>query len=446
MTELLDTSRPLPYCPGCGHPHVLKSLDAALSDDGTPRHRYVLVTDIGCVGLADAYFPTLHTVHTLHGRAAAIAAGIRLAATSEGEAPLKPIVLVGDGGASMGLLHLVHAAQMDVDVTVLVHNNLVYGMTGGQHSSLTPEGMATTTTPDGCPIPPLDLGAVLRGAGCSYFARARAPGEDLATRIAEAIAAPGFAVVEALELCPTFAARVGGMTGKGLNELATTAGHELGVWRTPRDRRPNADRAPVPAATFDPRTRGIRPHPSWGHLERPVTILLAGKAGERVQSAARLAATAAMAAGLQATVRGENPVTQGRGFSVAELTLSPERIDFTGKGQPDFVIVTAQEGAAELAKRDLLTRLGEGSRCLVDVAVPSVRAACVELHDLRQRFGAKSAALGAVAEVIAEEGWLDPDAWDAALAELPSAVRRETAATLEKAGIEPVKVLPTPKA
>ncbi len=437
MTEFLDSSRPLPYCPGCGHPHVLKALDAALVDDATPRERYVLVTDIGCVGLADAYFPTLHTVHTLHGRAAAIAAGMRLAASSTHAHPLKPIVLVGDGGANMGLLHLVHAAQMDVDITVVVHNNLIYGMTGGQHSALTPEGMATSTTPKGCPIPPLDLGAVVRGAGCAYFARARAPGEGLAQRIGEALAEPGFAMVEALELCPTFAARIGGMTGKGLNELALTPGHELGVWRSERVRAlPGASRE-VPVAPFAPASRGLAPHPAWGRLDRPVTLILAGKAGERVQSAARFAATAAMAAGLHATVRGENPVTQGRGFSVAELTLSPRPIDFTGSHQPEVVIVTAEEGAAELRKRDLLQHVGEGTRCLVDVSVPPLDAPCIELHDLRRRFGAKSAALGAITEAIAEANWLAPQAWEVALGELRADVRRATTATLEKAGIVP---------
>ena len=125
MTDYLDRSAPLPYCAGCGHPHVLQALDLALQVVGLPAHRYALVTDIGCVGLADAYFPSLHTVHALHGRAAAVAAGIQLGSTPDAEAPLKPIVLVGDGGSTIGLLHLVHAAQLDVDVTVIVHNNLI---------------------------------------------------------------------------------------------------------------------------------------------------------------------------------------------------------------------------------------------------------------------------------------------------------------------------------
>ena len=149
MTEFLDTTAGLPYCAGCGHPHVLQAMDQALAEVALPAHRYALVTDIGCVGLADAYFPTLHTVHALHGRASAIASGIQLGSRANGEDPLKPVVLVGDGGSTIGLLHLVHAAQLDVDVTVIVHNNLIYGMTGGQHSGFTPEGLKTTTTPAG---------------------------------------------------------------------------------------------------------------------------------------------------------------------------------------------------------------------------------------------------------------------------------------------------------
>jgi len=115
--------------------------------------RVVIVTDIGCVGLGGSDFPGLHTVHTLHGRSVAGRRGAEDGQPRWRAHALKVIVLIGDGGTGIGLLHLVHAAQTNVDVTVIVHNNLVYGMTGGQHSVMTLPGMKTTTTPDGCPIP-----------------------------------------------------------------------------------------------------------------------------------------------------------------------------------------------------------------------------------------------------------------------------------------------------
>jgi 2-oxoglutarate ferredoxin oxidoreductase subunit beta len=131
----------------------------------------VLTTDIGCVGLADSLFPYLHTVHTTHGRSTAFATGMALADVVMETQGLKPIVMIGDGGAMIGLLHLVHAAQLNVDITVLIHNNFMFGMTGGQHSALSPLNWVTATTPDGNSTPPLDLLALLRTAHATFLAR-----------------------------------------------------------------------------------------------------------------------------------------------------------------------------------------------------------------------------------------------------------------------------------
>ncbi|MHC4974367.1 MAG: thiamine pyrophosphate-dependent enzyme [Planctomycetota bacterium] len=391
----LDRSVPMPYCPGCGHPHILRSLDDALEDSGLSHHNVAIVTDIGCVGLADALFPSTHTVHTLHGRSAAIAAGLRMA-----QPDLKPVVLIGDGGAGIGLLHLVHAAQINVDITVLVHNNLIYGMTGGQHSQLTEMGMRTTTTPDGCPVPPLDLGAVLPAG---FFGRAIAPGAELAPLVADAIRHPGFACIEVLELCPTFAARIGDITGESLKKRGP-----FGIIR--RDATRPAF-APSTAAAIEP-DPGITPNPAWRRLDRTARIVVAGRAGERIQSAALLAATAGAAADLQVTVRTDNPVTQGRGFSLAEITFAPEPVAYTGLVDPDYVIVTAPEGQVQLEARGLPR---------MDVR-----------EDLRKKYGGKSAALGGLVEAIGVADWWERDAWDAAIARLPADHRADAEAVLQK--------------
>lgn len=439
MRAYLDTSAGLPYCKGCGHPHVLDALDAALQAADVPAHRITLVSDIGCVGLADKHFPGLHTVHGLHGRAAALATGMQLASRPEDGGPLKPVVLVGDGGATIGLLHLVHAAQLDVDITVLVHNNLIYGMTGGQHSGFTPHGFRTATTPEGCGIPPLDLARVLQGAGCGFFARARVPGDDLAALLAEGIRRPGFACIEALELCPTFAARIGGMTGKGLRTLTEDGGLAMGVLErhAPRGQQAqgtngNGNGSPS-AGLFG---AGLAAEPSWSHLDEPVQLVVAGRAGERVQSAAKLLATAGAAAGLRASLRTDNPVTQGRGFSLAELTLSPRHVRWTGLERPELAIVTAPEGLAQLAPRGLLTGPGAARRVLLDESLEAPADAVVEREPLRKRYGPQAAALGAVVQTVHAAGWLDPPAWQAALAALPEAIASSSRRVLEKAGVE----------
>lgn len=435
MNVHLDETRPLPYCPGCGHPHVLRSLDAALAQLAVPVDRVVIVTDIGCVGLADPFFPGLHTVHTLHGRSVAIAAGLKMGSRDDDRMPLKVIVLIGDGGAGIGLLHLVHAAQTNVDVTVIVHNNLVYGMTGGQHSVMTLPGMKTTTTPDGCPIPPLDLQLILAGAGSGFFARTLAPGDDVTPVLVEALRHPGFACVEVMELCPTFATMKGGVTGKTLRGLPQERGLSMGITRSER---PRPAFLSGPRAVASPETpalrmsQGIIPEPAWGRLDHTVQIILAGRAGERVQSAALLAAAAACAAGLQAMVRTDNPVTQGTGFSVAELTVSPRAIDCVALPNPDLLVVLSPEGAREAEARGLLRPPGAARRIHFDAELETPLGLTIERSGLRKQFGAKSAALGALVAEINRTGWWDRKAWETAVQRLPAAHKAEAAGVLEK--------------
>lgn len=122
---------PLPYCKGCGHGQVLRAFGEALEKLQLPPDKVAVVTDIGCVGLADALFATPHTVHTTHGRSTAFATGLALADSVVGSGRLKPIVMIGDGGAMIGISHLVNAALLNADITVLMHNNFLFGMTMG---------------------------------------------------------------------------------------------------------------------------------------------------------------------------------------------------------------------------------------------------------------------------------------------------------------------------
>ncbi|RPJ84863.1 MAG: 2-oxoglutarate synthase, partial [Acidobacteria bacterium] len=104
FTYLLKDA-PLPYCKGCGHGFVTKALGRALEQLQLDPADAVIVTDIGCVGLAEVMFDTPHLVHTTHGRSPAFAIGLGLADSVLGAATMKPIVLIGDGGATIGVSH-----------------------------------------------------------------------------------------------------------------------------------------------------------------------------------------------------------------------------------------------------------------------------------------------------------------------------------------------------
>ncbi len=225
-TYLADNAK-LPYCRGCGHALVVRQLSQALERLVLPPRSVALTTDIGCVGLADSLFPFVHTVHTTHGRSTAMAVGMALAEAVLPDGGLKPVVMIGDGGAMIGLLHLIHAAQLNVDITVLVHNNFLFGMTGGQHSAFTPLDWITSTTPEGNLIPPLDLLEILRTAHAGFLARQFATDSDLGAVIADAVAFPGFSLVEILEICTGYGALRNKTTGNVLREVASRQGSRV---------------------------------------------------------------------------------------------------------------------------------------------------------------------------------------------------------------------------
>ena len=434
-----ETDETLPYCRGCGHGQVIRDLSLALGRLSLPLRSVVLTTDIGCLGLADSLFPHLHTVHTTHGRSTAFATGMSLAASNGAHSGLKPIVMIGDGGAMIGLLHLVHAAQLNVDITVLLHNNFVFGMTGGQHSALTPTGMVTSTTPDGNPVPPLDILAVVSAAHAGFLARHHATDAQLASTIADAIAFPGFALVEIIELCTAYATRRNILSGKTLRDW--TEGRGLAVGRIVDDRqRPDfasqhrerqaampaglaAERGPAgldPVADAAPVTV---PHAS---LEGELRVVVAGSAGERVQSSARLFCNGALAAGLYATQKNANPVTVGTGFSASEICLGPRPIDYTGIDTPDVVIVTSTDGWNHLQARGIFGRCHAGTTIVLDTRLddPPGEGTVLRLP-LRQEAGTPRAALAGLTAWSTRAEVLPDAAWNAATAALPESHRRE---------------------
>ena len=429
----LSPTAELPYCRGCGHSLVVRQLSHALERLGLPPRSIVLTTDIGCVGLADSLFPYLHTVHTTHGRSTAFATGMALADLVQEPQGLKPIVMIGDGGAMIGLLHLVHAAQLNIDITVLIHNNFLFGMTGGQHSALSPLNWVTATTPDGNSTPPLDLLALLRTAHATFLARQLASSPELATTIADAINYPGFAAVEIVELCTAYATRWNQATGASLEGIIGRQGQTMGELEreierpTFRDLYRHEMDSPRPK-----RAKPVVPRiNATATLAGEIRLVIAGTAGERVQSAAALLCRAALAAGLYSTQKSDNPVTQGSGFSLAEICLSPKPIEYTGMESPDVVLVVSEDGWKELQANGTLAACRGETLLLLDSQIDAILPISQMIRlPLRREANPKRAALAAIAAWMEKNPLLPPEAWDAVLAAEPAERRAESAAAL----------------
>lgn len=187
------------WCPGCGHGIVLNSMLRAVEKLGLAKNDIVMISGIGCSARMQGYVD-FHTLHTLHGRALAFATGIKMAWPL-----LNVIVPMGDGDAlAIGGNHFIHAARRNIDVTAIIMNNSIYGMTGGQYSPLTSCGDYATTAPYGTVDPPFDAIRLASAAGASFIARTTTwHAREMTTILAKAITHKGFSVVEVLSQCPT---------------------------------------------------------------------------------------------------------------------------------------------------------------------------------------------------------------------------------------------------
>ncbi|NIS72622.1 MAG: 2-oxoacid:ferredoxin oxidoreductase subunit beta [Proteobacteria bacterium] len=188
-----------PFCPGCGHGILMGLILRAIDGLGMDMNRFLFVSGIGCA----AWIPSPHfkadTLHTLHGRAIPFATGAKLV-----NPDLIVVVISGDGDlSSIGGNHLIHAARRNLDLKVICANNMIYGMTGGQVASTTPEKAVTTTTPKGNRERPFDLCRLVEAAGATYVARFAVNQPLLVIKsIKAAIRNQGFSFIEVLSHCP----------------------------------------------------------------------------------------------------------------------------------------------------------------------------------------------------------------------------------------------------
>jgi len=205
----------LPFCPGCGNYVVIDTFLRAVYELGYRNLKnFVFCSGIGCAAWIPSPYFLADSIHTPHGRSIPVAMGVKLVRPE-----LKVVVFGGDGDlAGIGLSHLIHAARRNIDISVFMVNNQVYGMTGGQVAPTTLQGIKTTSTPYGSFERPLDVSKIVAEAGACYVARwTTVHRNELKEAMKKAILTEGFSFVEILSQCPTMFGRHAGF--KNLAEM-----------------------------------------------------------------------------------------------------------------------------------------------------------------------------------------------------------------------------------
>jgi len=197
------------WCSGCGIGIVMGALIRAVDRMGLSKDEVALISGIGCTGRMPVYLD-FNTMHTTHGRALAFATGLKLA-----QPHMKVIVIMGDGDAlAIGGNHFIHAARRNIDLTAIVVNNSIYGMTGGQYSPTTPLDSLATTAPYGNVDQPMPICELAVAAGASFVARSTVyHAVELDRFLEQAIRKAGFSLLEVASYCHTTFGRLNKLGG-----------------------------------------------------------------------------------------------------------------------------------------------------------------------------------------------------------------------------------------
>lgn len=186
-------------CPGCGIGTVSQAILRAIDELEFDIDNFVFVSGIGCSAWIPSPFYDTDTLHTTHGRPIAYATGVKLGL------PDKNVMVVsGDGDlTAIGGNHIIHAARRNIDLTVVLVNNGIYAMTGGQTAPTTPRGLTTVTSPHGTLEHTFDISAMIAAAGASFVARwTTYHPRQMTHSIKKGIQKKGFALIEAVSQCP----------------------------------------------------------------------------------------------------------------------------------------------------------------------------------------------------------------------------------------------------
>ncbi len=188
------------WCPGCGDHGILASLQKVLAELDIPKEKYVFVSGIGCSSRLPYYMNT-YGFHGIHGRAAPIATGIKIA-----NPDLMVWMMTGDGDAlAIGGNHFIHAIRRNIDIKIILFNNEIYGLTKGQYSPTSKKGLVTKTSPYGTIEEPFRIGELTIGASGRFFARTVDYNLQLSNEVYKETALfNGTAVVEVIQNCVIF--------------------------------------------------------------------------------------------------------------------------------------------------------------------------------------------------------------------------------------------------
>lgn len=188
------------WCPGCGGHAVLNSVKKAIPATGVPKENVVFVSGIGCSSRFPYYINT-YGFHSMHGRGAAIASGVKVA-----NPELSVWLATGDGDSmAIGGNHFIHILRRNIDVNIVLFNNKIYGLTKGQYSPTTPAGSVTKTSPEGTIENPFLPGELAMGANATFFARVVDTDPKMMTEVFTAAAQhKGTSLIEVLQNCIIF--------------------------------------------------------------------------------------------------------------------------------------------------------------------------------------------------------------------------------------------------
>ena len=395
------SARTTANCPGCGNGILAQSILRAIEELGLTLDDFVFVSGIGCAAWIPSPSFFADVLHTTHGRPIAFGVGIKVALPNK-----RVMVISGDGDlTAIGGNHLIHAARRNIGMTVLVFNNLNYGMTGGEHSATTPPRAVTASTPYGNLERPMDICATVGVNGANYVARTTSFDSELPELIAEAILNDGFALVDIWELCTAYFVPHNRYSRKALEAEMRALGFASGILY----RRAGGEYSRLyREALADPRGQtSLPPRPiaaKYSHrLDTRLSCLIAGSAGQRIGSAARALCRGALLSGLWASERTDYPVTVRSGYSLAEVILSPEEIGYRGVTKPDLLVVLSSEGLAQV--RAQLSSLTEAEHLFIETGLLPVEThAQIVPLELRGKVKRQEWSLKAIGRLVETTG------------------------------------------
>ncbi len=237
-----DTCAKPDWCPGCGNFGIQAALKQALANLGIEPHKTVLVAGIGC-GSKMAHWVDVYGLHTLHGRSLPPATAVKFA-----NPELTVVVAGGDGdGYGIGMGHFIHTMRRNVDMTYLVQNNMVYGLTKGQTTPTSAKGFKTPSTPFGSIEEPLNPIALALAMGATYVARGFSGDVMHLTKLIEgAIKHKGFALIDIFQPCVTFnKINTYAYFMQNTYKLEDEKGYDAGDWEKAMAKARQTDKLPI---------------------------------------------------------------------------------------------------------------------------------------------------------------------------------------------------------